>query len=78
MKTDPGIERLRAIVRPIVVIYCTFILSVLAIMQASGYSMPTEGVGANIVNAFIGITGTVTVEYAAERGIRHILARRKQ
>jgi len=77
MKTDPGIERLRAIVRPIVVLYCTVILSVLAIMQASGYSMPTEGVGANIVNAFIGITGTVTVEYAAERGIRHILERRK-
>jgi len=71
MKTDPGIERLRAIVRPFVVLYCTFILSVLAIMHSSGYSMPTEGVGADIVTAFIVITGGVTGEYSIERGIRH-------
>ncbi len=43
MKSDPNIERLRAIVRPIVVLYCTVILSVLAIMQAAGVGMPPPG-----------------------------------
>ena len=71
MKSDPNIERLRAIVRPIVVLYCTVILSVLAIMQAAGVGMPPQGIGADIVTAFIAITGTVTTEYAIERGIRH-------
>lgn len=77
MKTDPNIERLRSIVRPIVVLYCTVILSILAIMQAAGFSIPASGVGADIVTAFIAITGTVTVEYSAERGIRHYLERKK-
>ena len=77
MKIDPNIERLRAIVRPIVVLYCTVILSVLAIMQAAGFSLPASGVGADIVTAFIAITGTVTTEYAIERGIRHYLEGKK-
>ena len=77
MKSDPNIERLRAIVRPIVVLYCTFILSVLAIMQAAGYSMPPHGIGADIVTAFIAITGTVITEYVIERRLRHYLERRK-
>jgi len=71
MKSDPNIERLRAIVRPFVVIYCTVILSVLALMQAAGVGMPLQGVSADIVTAFIAITGAVTGEYAVERGIRH-------
>ena len=70
-------EELRAIVRPIIVIYSVFILSLLAIMAMSGYSMPAEGVGANCVNALIGITGTITVEYSVERGIRHIIERKR-
>ena len=78
MNKDPGIERLRAIVRPFVVLYCTVILGVLAIMQSTGFTLPSEGVGADIVTAFIIITGGVTGEYAIERGVRHFLERRKQ
>lgn len=77
MKQDIYIVRLRAIVRPFVIVYCTFILSVLAIMHAAGFQMPAQGIGADIVTAFIAITGTVTVEYTAERGILHFLERRK-
>lgn len=75
---DPGIERARAIVRPITVMYSVFVVSVLAIMAMSGYSMPVEGVGANCVNALIGIAGLVTTEYAVERGVIHIIERRKR
>lgn len=73
----PGIHRVRAIVRPLTIIYSVFILSILAIMAMSGYSMPVEGVGANCVNALIGITGVNAVEYSFERGIRHIIERKK-
>lgn len=77
MKTQPSIERVRAIVRPITIIYSVFILSVLAMMAMAGYSMPASGVGANCVNALIGIAGLVTTEYAVERGVRHLLDRKK-
>ena len=70
------IDLLRASVRPVCVIYCTVILGILAIMCTAGYSLPAAGSGAVIVNTFIGITATVTIEYTAERGIRHYLVRR--
>ena len=71
------IDVLRAIVRPICVIYCTVILGILTIMCTAGYSLPAAGSGSVIVSTFIGITATVTIEYAAERGIRHYLVRRR-
>lgn len=73
-----GIAKGRAIVRPITIIYSVFILSVLAIMAMSGFSMPVEGVGANIVNAFIGIAGANTVEYSIEHGVLNIMGMRKR
>lgn len=69
--------KLRAIVRPITIMYSVTILSILAIMAMSGYSMPVEGVGANCVNALIGIAGLVITEYAVERGIKNLLDRKK-
>lgn len=73
----PGIHRLRAIVRPFTIMYAVVMVSVLAIMAMSGHSMPPTGVGANCVNALIGIAGVVTTEYAFERGVRHIIERKR-
>ena len=74
---DNRVELLRACVRPIAVIYSVIALSILAFMSMSGATMPTEGVGANCVNALIAISGTITVEYSLERGVRHYLDRKK-
>jgi len=71
------IDVLRAIVRPVCVIYCTVILGILAIMCTAGYSLPAAGSGAVIVNTFIGITATVITEYTVERGVKKYLERKK-
>ena len=71
MNTDPVVERLRAVVRPIVVIFSTFILGVLVILQMFGYPIPDEGTASTIVTGFLAITGVINGEYALERGIRH-------
>ena len=71
------VDVLRALVRPVCVIYCTVILGILAIMCTAGYSLPAGGSGAVIVNTFIGITATVTTEYTIERGVKKYLERKK-
>ena len=71
------IDVLRASVRPICIIYSTVILGILAIMCTAGYSLPTEGSGAVIVNTFIGITASMAIEYTAERGVIKYLERKK-
>ena len=71
------IDVLRACVRPICIIYSTVILGILALMSTAGYSIPTEGSGAVIVNTFIGITGSMIAEYTFERGVLKYLERKK-
>jgi hypothetical protein len=71
------VDVLRALVRPVCVIYCTVILGILAIMCTAGYALPAGGSGSVIVNTFIGITATVTTEYTIERGVKKYLERKK-
>ena len=69
----PRIEALRAIVRPFCIIYSMMVLSVLVVMQMSGYPIPTEGTADTIVKVFLAITGLITTEYAVERGAQKLL-----
>ena len=69
----PRIDALRAIVRPFCIIYSMMVLSVLVVMQMSGYPIPTEGTADTIVKVFLAITGLITTEYAVERGAQKLL-----
>ena len=69
----PRIEAFRALVRPFCIIYSMMVLSVLVVMQMSGYPIPTEGTADTIVKVFLAITGLITTEYAVERGAQKLL-----
>ena len=68
-----NIEILRAIVRPFCIMFSVVWVGILAMMFATGYSMPATGVGADCVHALLGIAGIVTAEYAAERGVKQVI-----
>ena len=70
------LDTFKAIVRPFCVIYSMVVLSVLVVMQMSGYPIPTEGIGETIVQVFLAITGLITTEYAVERGAANLLDKR--
>jgi len=69
----PRIDAFRAIVRPFCIIYSMMVLSVLVVMQMSGYPIPMEGTADTIVKVFLAITGLITTEYAVERGAQKLL-----
>lgn len=66
--------KLRSSVRPIVILYCTFILGVLVILEAIGGTAPSSEISKEIIYAFIGITVAMDLEYAGERAVRHFKA----
>ena len=72
------VDAFKCLVRPLCVLYSVWCVSVLAFMHMFGYSMPAEGVGAACVYAILGIAGTVTTEYYGERGIKSIIALRRE
>ena len=71
------VNAFKCLVRPLCVLYSVWCVSALAFMAMIGYNMPAEGVGAACVYALLGIAGTVTSEYYAERGYKHIVALRR-
>ena len=64
----------RAIVRPIIILFCTGILGTLVLIEASGGIVISSEIGKEIVYSFIAITGILDLEYVGERAVRHYRA----
>lgn len=69
-----SINAFRAIVRPIMILFCTGILGTLVLIEASSGLTITSEIGKEIVYSFIAITGILDLEYVGERAVRHYRA----
>ena len=69
-----NVNAFRAIIRPIIILFCTGILGTLVLLEASGGMIISSEIGKEIVYSFIAITAALDLEYVGERAVRHYRA----